>query len=260
MGVGGGLKEMSGRDRSIPDAAQALHSRQGAPIVMKPLDLDCWSERRIELRAWFNRNAPSLGELYEGAVEMVFRDRFPGRVRFVAHAVREIRNRLPDVIAGPITGSQLQYRNRIDIIVDLWKKHGLPLDDVLPTEMTYWESVRATHLIPLPGEVHKEVVRLLRDHMSTRQKPEEAARRLFQAIDPNNAKAEATIRPRISQWLKATDWFVERAHDRWAIDVEMGDDELQSRFEDFEYCLSGMLREFFKTVEDLDEILEEANS
>jgi len=44
-----------------------------------------WTEARLELRAWFQRNAFSLGELYEGALRMLFDSQFPGRTRFVAH-------------------------------------------------------------------------------------------------------------------------------------------------------------------------------
>lgn len=72
-----------------------------------------WTEPRQELRAWFQRNAPSLGELYEGALRMFFAPEFPGRVRFVAHAVREIRNRLPDAIAGPKIGGTFQWINKL---------------------------------------------------------------------------------------------------------------------------------------------------
>ena len=64
----------------------------------------------------------------------------------------------------------------------------------------------------------------------------------------------------IENWIKITKWFVERAHERGQKDAEMGDYELKSRFESFEWALSAMVREFFKTVEALDEILEKANS
>jgi hypothetical protein len=51
----------------------------------------CWTPRRRELREWLRRNAPSLAELYEGAVSLLFDVPIPGYTRFVAHAVREIR-------------------------------------------------------------------------------------------------------------------------------------------------------------------------
>jgi ribosomal protein L25 (general stress protein Ctc) len=217
-----------------------------------------WNETRRELRAWFERNAPSLGELYEGALRMVFDEKFPGRVRFVSHAVREIRNRLPDVIAG-YKSEPLEYKNRLDEISKLWEKSGLPLDGAIPIKVT-GKELPLTTKVPIPIEVYRKVSKLIRDHIQTREKPKEAAQRLFQAIDPKNKDAEGILRPRIDHWIKITEWFVERAHERGATDDKMGADELKERFEIFEAALSAMLREFFKTEDELDAILEEANS
>ncbi len=219
-----------------------------------------WTQQRKDIRLWFAKNAPSLGELYEGALEMVFKQQFPGRVRFVAHAVREIRNRLPDVIVGSTTSSQLQYKNRLDEIVEAWRRHHLPLDGSLPTKVSVAAPLPSSTDVPLPYEVYAKIAELIRDHVNTRETPREAATRLFQAIDPNNRALESVLRPRIEMWLEITEWFVKRVHDRGQTDDEMGGGELKERFETFEHALAAMLREFFKTVGDLDEILEEANA
>jgi hypothetical protein len=225
---------------------------------------DFWTPLRMDLHLWFERNAPSLGELYKGALNMtfleVFPEAFPGRVRFVAHAVREIRNRLPDIIAGPKAGWRLDYKSRLDDIGNLWKRSGLPFDGSTPTRVSERDALPSNDDIPLPYPVFQEVANLVRDHERARETRSEAARRLFLAIDPNNCVSEAILRPRIENWLKTTEWFVERAHDRGQKDAEMGGDELKGRFESFELALSAMVREFFKTVEALHEILEQANS
>lgn len=220
----------------------------------------CWTDKRKELRSWFARNAPSLGELYEGAVYMVSADEFPGRVRFVAHAVREIRNRLPDVIAGPRAGGTFQWKNRLDELMRIWTHARLPTDGSLPIKVNEGESLPSSQEVPIPCRVFLEVARLIRDHDASRERPSDAAKRLFEAIDPNNSESEAMLRPRIEQWIKVTEWFVERVHDRGALDAEMGAQELRERFEAFEAALGAMVRGFFKTLEELDAILEDANS
>ena len=88
-----------------------------------------WTEQRRDLLSWLQRNAPSLGELYEGSLIMIHNHDFPGKTRLIAHAVREIKNRLPDAIAGPKTATRLQYKNRLDDIVGDWQKSGLSLDE-----------------------------------------------------------------------------------------------------------------------------------
>ena len=229
---------------------------------MEPARPDYWTPRRLVLRSWFEKNAPSLGELYEGAVEMVFRDTFPGRVRFVAHAVREIRNRLPDVIAGPKQSGQLQYTNRMDHIGKIWKQHGLPLDGSLPMTVTEAAALPSgpSNEVSIPRNLYKAIAGLVIDHVQTREKPVDAAKGMFEAIDPRNKESEATLRPRIVHWLKTTEWFVERMHDRGKTDAEMDGGELKSRFRIFESALYAMVGEFFKSVEELDAILEDANS
>ncbi len=227
---------------------------------MEPGYPDYWTPLRMDLRSWFERNAPSLGELYQGAVEMVSRDRFPGRVRFVAHAVREIRNRLPDMIAGPKAGGRLDYVGELDKIVEIWEKHGLPLDGSLPTKVTLSDALPSSNDVPVQRDVYSRVARLVSKHARTRETRKEAAKRLFQAIDPNNSASEAALYPRIRHWIESTEWFVKRVHDGGAIDAHMGAEELKKRFEIFELELSAIVREFFKTVEELDAILEEANS
>lgn len=219
-----------------------------------------WTDDRKELRSWFDRNAPSLGELYAGAVYILFSDGFPGRVRFVAHAVREIRNRLPDAIAGPKKSNPLQYVNRLDVIGKKWQQEGFPIDGSQPFKVMADDALPATTDIPIPRSLYSKIALLVREHIQAREKPYEAARRLFQAIDPNNQDAEATLGPRIQQWLECTRWFVKRAHDNGSTDDQVDAQEMQMQFENFEATLFALVRGFFKTLEELDEILEDANS
>jgi hypothetical protein len=57
-----------------------------------------WTRNRRELAEWLGGISPSIAELYQGAVELLFHRPVPGFSRFVSHAVREIRNRLPQEI------------------------------------------------------------------------------------------------------------------------------------------------------------------
>ena len=88
-------------------------------------DHPCWTPARRELLAWHKRNAPSLAELYEGAVELLYRQQLPGWTRFVGHAVREIRNRLPDAISGSTQVPPSETAKHLDAISQAWKDAGL---------------------------------------------------------------------------------------------------------------------------------------
>src|SRR5215831_6935451 len=82
-----------------------------------------WNPARVELRDWFRREAPSLADLYEGAVELLYQRPLPGRIRFISHAAREIGNRLPDYLTGKEIGKRLEYVVRLDAIEGKWNKH-----------------------------------------------------------------------------------------------------------------------------------------
>ena len=60
------------------------------------------TSERMALHRWLSRTASHLAPVYLAGVRMVMDESFPGRVYFVAHAMREIRNRLPDAIAGEV--------------------------------------------------------------------------------------------------------------------------------------------------------------
>jgi len=218
-----------------------------------------WTEARRELKAWFNRNAPSLGELYEGGLRLLFMGDFPGRTRFVAHTVREIRNRLPDVITGVKTGGMVQYKNKLDVISKDWQKAGFPLDGTIPVSVIIEQGFPSVD-VPVPRMLFDKIAILIKDHVDARERPEEAAFRLFEGIAPENQELRDTLRPIIRQWLDVTEWFQKKAHDSGAQDNEIDGKEYLRYFELFEATLGALVRGFFNTVEGLDEILEDANA
>ena len=90
-----------------------------------------WTPLRRENAKWLRSNAPPLAEVYEGALKILFAPGFPGKLRFVAHAMREIVNRLPDAL-GAAKASHIDYADRCSRIETDWVKHGLPTDGTVP--------------------------------------------------------------------------------------------------------------------------------
>ena len=197
------------------------------------------------------RNAPSLAELYEGAVTLLYNP-LPGHVRFIAHAVREIRNRLPDAIAGPTKEKRpLQYKNILDAIVKLPGARTL-IADIGDT------TAPLTTTITIDRKLATRVAQLLQDHLTTREKTIDAARRLFQTIAPENTARE-TLTPVLRHWINTTEWFMRLTHDNNQTDNQCPTQELQHEFTMFESAIAAAIKPFFDTLEDLDAILEDAN-
>lgn len=75
-----------------------------------------WRPERVELFGWLKNNAPAVAPVYLGALRLAVLDSFPGRVHFVAHAIRETRNRLQyvfDTLSGPAPGYVVGSRRRL---------------------------------------------------------------------------------------------------------------------------------------------------
>jgi hypothetical protein len=221
----------------------------------------CWTRERLELKKWLARNAPSLAELYEGSVRLLFELRLPGYSRFVAHAVREIGNRLPFVISGSSSREQLQYKNRLDEIRQEWEKAGFPTDGTLAVLKSTSDSVgsRPPDLVLPPDLVHL-FAKLIADHTRARERPRDTAERLFIGLQSENQKFKDALRPTITQWIEIIRWFVTKTHDNGSLDAELDGPTLRRNFELFEIALMAIEQQFFATTDALDEILEEANS
>lgn len=124
-----GATEQSIRDE-LGNTLPTASSYGQVPLVAGPDNY--WTSRRLELLRWLELNAPVLAPVYIAAVQMAMDEAFPGRVWFVAHAIREIRNRLPDALAGETVASRTQYRQLAEEVYTCWIEDGLPADGSTP--------------------------------------------------------------------------------------------------------------------------------
>jgi hypothetical protein len=190
---------------------------------------------------------------------MIYGPPFPGRIPFVSHAVREIRNKLPEIISGMKSPPSLQYVNKLDEISKAWEKEKFSSDEFLLTSPTSDEDLPSGS-IPVPRKLFQEINNLVKEHIDAREKPIDAARRLFLGTSQAMLDLGDNLRPVLHQWLEVTEWFMKKAHDSGRVDNDINAREFQNQFELFETTLGALLRGFFTTVGELDEILEEANS
>lgn len=164
-----------------------------------------------------------------------------------------MRNRLPDIISGPAKKQRLDYTSRIDDIAKLPSAQALISD-------RGGKTPPATPTFTIDERLAKKLIRLLQDHNTTRAKPLDAARRLFEGLAPENTTLRDTLTPVLQQWLTITKWFTDRAHDGGHPDKYYPETELRHQFTIFETTLSALIKPFFDTLEELDAILEDANS
>lgn len=219
-----------------------------------------WTADRIQLRDWLRRNGASLAELYEGTVMILYLQDplLPGWSRLVAHAVREIRNQLPDTVAGREVSKKkrVDYKSKLDGLARVWPHAGFVVAPASAPDATAPGESGVT----VPNAIYDRISELIREHQEARERPIEAAFRLFEAISPTNKGQRAALEGTVNQWIRVTNWFQARAHDGGIPDGSCSVEEYRHQFEIVEATLTAVIRDFFKTTDELDKILEDTNS
>ncbi len=209
--------------------------------------------RQQELLGWFDRNAPSLREPYEAAIRLLSDPSFPARVHLIAHLVRDIANRLPDVIEGT-TSKRLDYANMLDGIAQRWQKHFYPKTDYSDTQAP------STHVSgPLPSQLFKGLHKLVTLHLNSRNRPR-PEERLFRSEMLAEVESPELLRPMEKQFHELHEWFRAKAHLSNEVGEPVAEHELIHKFECFERVLLGVKGQFFRAIGELDEIIQDTNN
>jgi len=211
--------------------------------------MDRLRDDQFRILRWLRELSDGLAELYEGALRMVTDDSFPGRLQFVCHAVREIRNRLPEAVAGRGARKQIDYMREVDDIAEEWKMHA-------PLSVRQEEETDTRVMVPRTILVRVE--RLIKEHEEVRDRKHDNVRRMLLALDPENEAAKEGLYPVIKQWVDETEWFVALAHE--GDDIELAENELEERFRRFEKWLRLLSGYFYEGLEEIESIVNKANA
>lgn len=209
-----------------------------------------WPPMRRHLLEWFRENAASLAEAYEGALWLLEAVRFPGRVHFVAHAVRDIADRLVFVLDGHLEGSRVQYEQKLDQIGVLWPELRTLRQDGRPADIAGTVSIN--------NSVVSLIDDLVKAHRDRRQRPSNSEL-LFRFL-MRNEPSRAEVNDRLVADFKGTrEWFMSLTHLRHKQAPQVDESELQRQFAKFEGMLYSFVGDFFAVIAELDDALQHAN-
>lgn len=215
-----------------------------------PRNTPTLSPQRRELLNWFRNNAVPLAEAYEGAFRLVEARNFPGRVHFIAHAIRDIADRLVFVLDPQLSGSRVQYENEMDKIEKVWPK--------LQTVQEANGSDLSQDSVSIGYEVASLIDSLIDDHRRRRKRPSnsELLFRFLMRNEPSHADVNKRL---VDDFKKVRQWFMDLTHLRANKAPDVDEDELQTQFGKFEGMLHSFVGNFFTGTAELDEILQHAN-
>jgi hypothetical protein len=214
----------------------------------------CWTAKRRELLSWLERVAPQLAPLYAGAVVMVADDQFPGRVVFVWHAIREMRNRLPESLAGEAASAYVQYGDLASDIWRCWVDDGWPEDGSLVLPESSEPSTAGPKRYEVSRRVLVAVAKLVSGHVVGGRRNQANAERLFEAV------AGTAVPPYVvSTWVRGGRKAHKLAHVHNKPVDRKEEGLLASDFAAFEEALLTIAKRAYENMDDLDEILGSAN-
>jgi hypothetical protein len=205
---------------------------------------------RSELRAWFRTQAQSLAPAYEGAVELLANDKFPGRERFIAHAVRDIADRLVFALEPQQKAPRVQYEEHLDEIDGQW----ISPDSVCQPET----AAPPAENISIPRKLARLIDVLVIEHRKRRGRPS-AYDLLFQFLVKASRSPPPSIEQLVKSFKKTRDWFMRYDHFPADPQARVDEGDLQEQFRAFELAIHGMVGTYFAGVDVLDEILQQAN-
>jgi hypothetical protein len=114
--------------------------------------------------------------------------------------------------------------------------------------------------VPVPISLVKKLAALLADHRDGTERVKKKAHYLFVGLRKGEPGDEKYLIPIINQWLAVCRWFMARTHVNSTPDRDVITSEFMESFEVFEHLLGSFADDFFSGIEEIDDILEEANT
>jgi len=204
------------------------------------------TKKRAGLLAWFQRAANPLAETYESALRILKDKHFPDRVLFIAHAVREINNSLPELLAPASKRGRLEYGTLLDKIIPNWST--IPSLDAMKVEDPADETVKISMRSAL------QIDSLIQAHNKSKELPAQfdALFKILMSSQPSKGDINLKI---IKDFRDTHDIFVGWSKKRTLLEKPPSEEELHKQFNKFEDTLYSFVGNFFSSTERLDELL-----
>jgi hypothetical protein len=209
------------------------------------------SIKRQELLDWFTANAPSLAPAYDGATRLLADPSFPGRLHFIAHAVRDISNRLIDALDPHKPPSRVQYEHYLDLVAKDWPS----LNPTSAPDSTGLMS----DAVQVPASLVAQLDQLVHAHRNRRARPSQYELLFRYLVRSYPGRTEANKRA-VTAFKTIFTWFMDRAHLPASPTTPVSEDELQTHFQHFEAILHSFVGSFFTGTAELDDVIQQANA
>ena len=217
-----------------------------------------WTPEQAALVGWLNRYAPSVEPFYRGALVLAALDSLPGRVHFIAHAIREIGNRLPTALGPKVKKKTAGYEDLTKTIRDRWLAEGLPADGRPPPRLEgSVPSASGPRRLEVSVGLLASVGKLIAKHNQAEANRQVRERAKFGALSDLGSNPSYVIK----NWGRWADEAVKLTHARREEPLPAEKDaEWVAKFYAFEQELMSIARPSYENLDALDRLLGEAHT
>ena len=226
------------------------------PAVPGEVAKEWWNADRAGLHGWLDRNAPHLAPLYLAALRMTMDEGFPARVHLIAHAIREIRNRLPDALDGALQLPKSKYPKYVGKLYERWVEEGLPTDGSGPSMDESAEATSTAVGYVVSSEFISAVGVLVAHHTELEAGRDALRMPRFEALAGPGPHPQHVWKG----WRDASRSAERFAHARNEMLPPGADGKWTANFLAFERFLLVISKRAQENIADLDVLLREANS
>jgi hypothetical protein len=221
-----------------------------------------WDGQSKRIYGWL-REQGGLGfaENYKGAAMLMY-TKWPGYVRFVSHALRDILNRFPAVMTKEEVG-RVEYVQQLDRILAGWTAEKLPRGPIVTSSGALEAQVTGRFVaVTISPKLAEQLVELLDDHEQGRARSVDNPLRFLEICIPESAGRPDLLASPREQWKLLQKDAVHLTHENGGGCDEEDEAACTSLFQRFEMLLSSLSNlagSYYQSLENLDAILEEAN-
>jgi len=219
-------------------------------------DSELLTPQRVELLRWFDAHAPALAPLYKGALRLALGDGLPGRVHFIAHAIREIRNRLPGALGSKVKQHKADYEHLVDKIYKRWVEERLPEDGRRQPSASSEPSASGPEQLEVSYKFLDSVGHLIEKHLAAQKNREAREKSGFDDLSERGPTPQYLFK----NWSRLFPNAEKFAH-AWDKPLPTGaDGEWVQNFFEFEEILMVFSKRSYENLDDLDDLLKRANT
>jgi len=218
------------------------------------MDGPAWSPARRDRRARLVAAASrDLAELYEAAIDLLGDPGSPGRMFLLSHCMREIGNRLPNILNPELPDSSGQSE-AVKHLAEAWRAAGLGVQIVGAEESTQAPDVSVPRVVAAAIEIV-----VAEFELGQRANYAKGSFLVQGVVPPDIAGAARNPDPSVQAFLGSRRFFMRHTHAGDEDRQPPREEEIQDRVSHFEQVLDARLGDWWAVQADVRDLVKMAN-